>query len=387
MNSSYSILTSITLHHDFYSDGRCEDFTIEPTSETLARMSSAGIKSKMIGNSLLLLSRVDEDGRVEIQPPADLVLRFYLQLQNTNFQNFTNTGSAKLGLKYFTNLSATKVGDSLYLNKRVPDYSPTPAYEIGEMISFDGLVYEAIQTMDAGSHNPSDSEYWLKRDGLQYVHQEDDVLTSDGMFHVAVEKSAHFTISIFKLNPETLLYDGLTTAAQTIHFKEETAQLDIPMHHLQTGRYKVVVNGQSFYVYHDPTASTNRCYAVLEMFNSFKPVEEFGWLETDGKPKELVHQLHFANRWTIWRYIVRNEGATKLEMNGTPNAFIRIEDTRQFVSSQPLPLKQQPIKSLQLLNGLTIISSKLPNPQTERISTYMDPLGNNFLCSEVYLNL
>jgi hypothetical protein len=49
-------------------------------------------------------------------------------------------------------------------------------------------------------------------------------------------------------------------------------------------------------------------------------------------------------------------------------------------------LKQQPIKTLQVMNGGTVLASRLANPPPERISTYIDGDGNKYFCAEMYLN-
>jgi hypothetical protein len=50
-----------------------------------------------------------------------------------------------------------------------------------------------------------------------------------------------------------------------------------------------------------------------------------------------------------------------------------------------MPLRQQPLKTIQLMKGATILASKLANPPPDRISTVEDG-GNTYFCAEMYLN-
>ena len=56
------------------------------------------------------------------------------------------------------------------------------------------------------------------------------------------------------------------------------------------------------------------------------------------------------------------------------------------MSVAPLPLRQLPVKTLQVMNGGTVLASRLANPPPERIARFTDALGNTYYCAEMYLN-
>ncbi|MEO6834269.1 MAG: hypothetical protein ABI378_16220, partial [Chitinophagaceae bacterium] len=72
MTTSYAILATIALQHEYYADGRCPDFDITPTAATAKAMKGARILTKMLGNTLVLLVKVDDAGVVLVDIPTNL---------------------------------------------------------------------------------------------------------------------------------------------------------------------------------------------------------------------------------------------------------------------------------------------------------------------------
>ena len=386
MTTTYAILATVTLQHDYYADGRSNDFEIVPSAATAAALKGAAILTRMIGNVLILLVKVDEDGATYIDLPADLKMTFYLRLVNTDFINFTNLPYRPGSVFYFTNLLQTKVGTTLYLNRAVPAFSNSTAYAIGDLAIDSGVVFEAIKPMSPGSHATGETSFWHLRSSDQYVHGGDLLTLTDGVLRVNTPAANVFDISIFGLNTATLLYDVPVGAPQQQRFSQNQEAIIVPMNDIPTGKYRVVINAQEQFVYVDAAASYSRVFGTIELYNLFDAANDFGLRDGTKHPKGLDHVIRFANRLAIWKYITRTTQVTGIEITAVPNAFVAGPQPKQFLSALPMPLRQQPLKTLQLMKGATILASKLANPPPDRISTLEDGGGNTYFCAEMYLN-
>jgi hypothetical protein len=384
MTTTYAILATVSLQHDYYADGRCPDFEMSPSAETAAALKGTTILTKTIGNSLILLVKMDGE-ETFLSLPADLKLTFYLQLTNPAFLNFSNVPYQPGSAFYFTNLFGTGVGSNRYLNLRVPAFSNSRDYAIGDMVLDGGNIYEAIKPVAAGSQPTSATTFWQQRSSEQYVHHDDIIILSDGLLRVSVAAASVFDIGVFGLNTLTGAFDVAIGAPQQQKFSQNVSGIVVNLQDIAEGRYKVVVNGQEQYVYLDRAASYGRVFGVLELFNQTPTGADFD-LITASKPTGTEFIIRFANRLAIWKYIMRTTQVTGVQMNAVPNAFIAGPQPKQFVSAMPLPLKQQPIKTLQVMNGGTVLASRLANPPPERIAIHTDGNGNKYFCAEMYLN-
>ena len=390
MTTTYTILASITLQHDYYVDGRCMDFDIVPTPATAKVLSGLGILSKMVENSLILLIKLNDSGEVRVVPPVDLKLGFYLQLNNTSFSNFTNAPYASDSFLYFSNLTTTQVDGTLYLNQSVADYTNTSSYQIADMVRDPlGDVYEAIKPSSAGAHDTGDPEFWSKRSARQYVNPLDEILLSDGNLPLPVTPAKNFAISVFSLNPFTLIYDIPLDGIAPLQFQQAMDSIVVNLQDIPNGRYRLVVNGEERFIYKDQMASYSRAYGVIEIFNVFSAANTFGLLDAANKPKGLDLVIRFANRLAIWKYITRiSSVVTGIEIPAVPNAFNLVPGSspQQFVSAAPMLMREQALKTVQLMKDATILASKLANPPPDRISRFTDTDGNSYYCAEMYLN-
>lgn len=386
MTTTYAILATVTLQHDYYADGRCNDFELVPSEATARALKGAAILTKTIGNTLILLVKLDETEATYIDLPADMKLTFYLQLNNTSFINYTNVPYQSGSVFYFTNLYQTKVGSTLYLNSRVPAFSNATNYEIGDMVLNGANVFEAIKPVPAGSHATGDTAFWFQRSGEQYVHGGDMLRLIDGMLTVSTVEASVFNIDIFSLNPSTQNYDVPVGPTQQQLFTQGVKAIMVDLHELPPAKYRVVVNGVELYVYVDKAASYGRVFGILELYNRYPAADDFGLLDASKKPKGLDHVIRFANRLAIWKYITRTTTVTAIENTAAPGSFVAAPLPKQFVSVVPMLLKQQPIKTLQVMKGATVLASRLANPPPERIATYTDGDGNKYFCAEMYLN-
>lgn len=387
MTSSYAILATVNLLHEYYADGRCNDFEVVPTPTTVSVLKGAGILVKNIGNALILLVKVDEAGATYLKLPADLKLSFYLQLRSPAMLNYTNLPSRSDSFFYFSNAYGTSVADVLYLNKAIPDFSVTNAYNIGDLIKAGGTIYEAVKPVSKGGAPPSgDSSAWRARPAAQYVHAADLLLLSDGLVRINTLPSKTFSIAVFGRNPASGAFDIPAWTALTQSYPQDTSTIQINLGSITPGQYRLSVNGVDHWVYIDKTAVYNRVFGVIELFNAYPAGHALSFIDADQRPKGIDYTIRFANRLALWKYITRTTQVTGITLPSMPGAFIAGPKPRQFISAAPLPLSQLPLKPLQLLKGEAILTSRLANPPPDRIATHTDGSGNTYYCAEMYLN-
>lgn len=384
MTSSYSILATVTILHDYYADGRSMDFEIQATPATTAALKGAGILWRQLGNALVLLVKVEDDESTYIDLPPDLVLSFYLKLNSSNFLNITNLPLPGDSLLYFTNAIKTKIGGALYLNQPLPTFSGGASYAIGDLVRDGSTAYEAMKPMTPGSHGTGEPDFWFARSADQYVNPLDMLSKAVGFLNLPITAAKVVNISIFGLNPATQLYRLPVRTEQQI-FLQNRENVTVGLNDLKPGKYRITANSTEKFVYVDPGAKRG-IIGVIELFNLFPPPDDFGWTDASGIPKGSDYIIRFPNRLAIWKYITRTTQVTSVEVISVPNAFVAGPQPKQFLSVLPMPLRETPLKTLQLMKGATILASKLANPPPSRISTVLDGGGNQYFCAEMYLN-
>lgn len=394
MTSAYAILATVTLQHDYFADGRCPDFDIVPSPETAAAMKGLSILTKTIGNTLIILQEVKpahagEPDKVPFRAlPQDLKLCFYLELIQTDFINYTNLTQSNDSVYYFTNLYQTAADATRYLNQPLPVYSAAAAYEIGDMIQAGAAVYEAIKPIQPGAHAPADPDhaaYWYERSGKQYAHAGDALMLTDGVLNLDVAAAKTFEIKIFALNTTTLDFDILRFQEKQV-FTDDVKSVAVHLQSLPPDKYLVQVNGVTRYVYLDQNAAYRHVFGMAVLYHHFPAAHDFRLTDAEGNLKGLDHVIRFPNRLAIWKYIARTTNVTAVENTAVPGAFTAGGQPKEFVSRTPLPLKQQPVKTLQVLHNATVLGSRLANPAPDRMGRYKDSDGHVYFCAEMYLN-
>ena len=396
MTTAYQVLAKVTLQHDYYTDGRCNDFDIVPNAATAAALQGLGIRWKMVDNVLLLLVKVKtnetvatENGKPYIDIPQGLKLTFYVDLVNANFVNFTNVPyQPQNTIFYFTNVYKTKIGSQYYINKQLPAFSNAGNYLIGNMVH-DGAnnVFEALkQPLSGGSHSTSDGNWWYKRDHQQYVGTDDAITITEGRLTVPVASAAIFDIDLFSMDPVTFDYTVAAGSTQHLEFADNQLAVPVATDGLLPGKYRVRINGADRFFLLDKDATYKRYFGIIELYHSFSNGNDLAWLDGSGKPKAIEYIIRFANRLVLWKYIVHSDEITGIEDTDKPGAFQEALLPHQFISVNPLPLKQQPVKTLQLLKNFAVVINKLPNPGPLNIGTYTDGSNNQYYCAEMYLN-
>lgn len=104
-------LIELLLRHAYYTDGRCCDFAIVPSDDTLRLLKNHRCLMSIVSDSLRIACPVDDADSLFIPFASDTILRFQLQLLNHELALFTDlTGLSESGAAQtplFANASAT----------------------------------------------------------------------------------------------------------------------------------------------------------------------------------------------------------------------------------------------------------------------------------------
>ncbi len=385
MTSTYAILATVELLHEYYTDSRSPDFSLGPDAATDAVLRGSGILSRTLGNALVLLAKVDESGVMDRPLPKSAALRFELNLEQPRMLNYTNLELPEGYCYLFGNRFLTGLGEEKHLNRPVPAYSTTADYPIAALVSRAGTVYEAILPVSRNDHAPGDTDYWDPRSAGQYVHRGDLVRRSDGRLQLSPSPARSFDIEVFAFNPATGATDIPAGTAQHQSFESPVSALGMDLTNLPTGLYRIRVNGEDFEYWLDREGSQARSLGVVELWNDQDPAGGFSLVDSAGRPAGTRFILRFANRLAVWKYRLRTDTATDVSIPGQPGAFVPGGAPREFISARPLPLRQQAVRNIQLMRGADILATRLANPPPERISMHTSA-GNSWYCAEMMLN-
>ena len=416
MSAKFKILFTVDLLNEYYTALKCLDFKIIPSAETIQLMKDSKMMHKVINNQLLVLAKVYDSGTEQDKPlvpvAANKKFVFYLDLVQPLFMNVTNLDLDLLGAKrfYFSNAHQNKMNDVLYLSDAIKDYADN-TYLPGALASDGTNVYECIrQTPDSSPafHNTGDTAFWKSRGKFQYPSSNDLVQFIGKVCNFKVSAAAIFNFSVFKLNTVTNhTYDvevPLVKKQPVCFFETEDPAINdvqVDLSELPAGRYRVVINSQSFDAYVDESAT--QYFGVMEFFNHLDGANEFALFDASGKVKDtmvagtskwLSYAIRFANRFAFRKFVSIKRGVSSVVADGGEYNFTSVSlpppplpsvPADVFVSNKPAPLyDKQNIFKLVLTTPITSDPIKAPNPNP-LVPGVLTRYQNDFYCT-IYLN-
>ncbi|MFA5245377.1 MAG: hypothetical protein WC380_08750 [Pedobacter sp.] len=391
MNLRYKILFSIEIRHDYYTDSKSNDFEISPSPETVLVLKGQGMLFKVVENKLIVLIRVDENGKALIDFSKSGKLTFFMKLANPYFSNFTNLGHHPSDSKkyYFSNINQTKVGSDLYLSSKIPLYNNANDYPVGTLASnVSDTVFEAIKSSSSASkHALTNKDYWMNRGKIQYVNPNDLVEATPFIYLFKTTSDTDFIVNIYTLNHNTGAYDRQVTDTLNLSFSNPQTSIPVRLEKLPKGYYRIEVNGQSRYVYTDSNAVYNNIFGIIEIFNFLSASSSFALFDASGTANASLFTIRLPNRALIWKYVAKSNDVLSVKDSRPPPqklSFIHLTGN-EFISAKPVPVSQAPLKTLSLESAALGNISSIANPGTERLGT-IEIDGDTYCSAEVYLN-
>ncbi len=399
MTTSYKILFMIEMLHDFYKDGKCSDFRFIPSAETAAHLRNYNALCKTVGNKFVVLIKTDETGKPFAPINPEHKFSFFIELMKPLFMTVSNLDLAALAQKrfYFTNLHQNKVtvsagNDLLYLSKSIASYNAATAYNPGDLVISAGIVYECI---DASTGNlPTAAAFWKSRELNQYTSAGDLVQFIPQQYLFKVNPAAIvMNITVFALNITNNLFDRVVLQ-QKINFESAQEQVSVDLSSLPEGRYKVVINANTYEVYISNNAVYQNMFAAVDLYAHLPAGTDFAFTDAAGKLKDqvvasknvwLTYTIRFANRMAFWKYFTPKKGVVSIDSNPNYSFAGNANPADFFTSAKPIPLQEKPHEfKLTLLQAVSTDPPLAPNPDVNA-SGMLTKSGSNYICN-IYLN-
>jgi len=399
MISRYRILFQTSFLHDYFTQGKCEDFDIRPSPATIGLLADYRLRFKVVGNNLLVLTKVDESGTPEAAILSDRKLVFYLDLKRTEFLIVTNVDvGLGRGRLYFSNINQNLAGPPssqvLNLTKAIEVFVPATNYRPGALVRVGTTVFECIKAGQGQAPDAPNSAFWISRGAVQYASSQDVIPLLPQVADFALLAAANaFRIKVFGLNTATNAYDSLVREeVVTASALETTTRVQVNLAALEPGRYRLDINGEVFEAYFDDEAAAQGTFGVVEIFLHLPDTNPFSLQNSSGGVRETLYTVRFANRRAFWKYVTPLRKVENILISGDhsqPSLFTSgstdpAQPARKdfFVSKQPLPLSEV---ASQNLFDLIIGSESRPAPKPDPRSPGM--LTQTFdLATETYLD-
>lgn len=405
MTQAYKILFTVTLRHDYYANKACNDFTAVPAPDCTELIKQYHLIYRQSGNKIIVLTPAKE-GKPEIEMDVNLVFRFYLFCNNVYFSQFTGWNQDFNGGKkfYASNQHNNFSEANRYLTRPMEKYSNDNEYNQGDLVvSDDGTVHECLQfnPKKPNSKALTDADFWrkLKDNKTQYVTGAEQLAFTRNLLSLVNTSAAVIRVDAFdndkkdfktKLVEHTVSSDGNRT---------ETVKI---FSSLPAGRYKLTVDNQARILYYDPAAAT--AWGVVEIHHHSELPADMQILagkklpvdKNDASklaPKNFI--IHFHNRSVLWRYNLRLMKPEYAISDSSPVKFSFEKIDSSFISKEPIPLTEEPLKSLALKKNSTALIDTLKNPACDNLNMVerkdpFDPQQKKtirYLCSEMYLTI
>jgi hypothetical protein len=390
MTTRYKILFAIDLLNNYYTDSRCDDFAIIASAETASLLKRFQLIYKVVGNKLVVLTKVNSNGEPLTAVAKDAKFVFYLDLTKPLFINFTNLDLNELKSKrfYYTNLNQNKLNNTLNITAKLDEYNNAKPYLPGALVN-DGTatVFECIQ--NTTGNDTTHAAFWISRGANQFVSPLDMITHTTKIFNYEVSVAdIEFKISIFSLNTATNSYTNVART-QTQKFNEATKNIQVDLSSLNSGKYRVTINGEEMFIYASDEFVYGGYFGIIEIFSHLSNTNDFAFLDNTGKVKEITYTIHFANRMAFWKYITPKQGIKSITDNNNVYAFNPTPALPNpidfFTSTIPIPLNETSKSfTIKLVKTVSSEDPIAPNPDllTPGVLT---KTGDDFLCN-IYLN-
>jgi len=387
MKTTYNILFTIELLHNYYLNTLSRDFDIAAAPETFFALNNHKILTRNMENKLVALMET-EAGKPHITPGKQTLFRFYLIPKKNSFGNYTNISLTKTSgqVYYFSNMSGNPVAAKQYLSQQITPYNSANTYVPGDMsANGSNVVFEALQNNQPGNvHGLGDTAFWKNTGSKQYVSSTDLIKKIPSVYNFSLAvPAASATVKVFGLNHNTGAYDQeLLSVINNYGSPQSSTQINFSA--MQPGKYQVTVNGVNEMVYYDPELFRSNIFGVIEIYHNDQVPAAFSLLNAAGEVREVLYTLHFQNRSTIWKYITKTTGVTGV--NDTAGAFSFSSTTaQQFTSTRPIPLTETPYKTIAIQSSLVGTVTAVKNPSVNQIKQHIQS-GSTYYCSEIFIN-
>ncbi len=404
MTSAYKILFTITLRHDYYTNRACNDFVVKPTPDCIQLLDQYHLIFRQAGNKVIVLTPAG-DGKPSIEISPEIVFRFYLFCENVYFIHFTNWDQDNYNSKkfYATNQNNNFSETDRYLSIPLSVYDDKVTYHQGNLVvNAQKEVNECLQENPAGTKSKplTDKNFWkeLTVNKTQYCTTDNLIEFTQNLLPLVMHQGAKIKVEAFDNSKKDF---KKTILDHTVNNLSETQKI---FSGLPAGRYKLTVNGDEKIIYYDPETFAKKSWGIIEIHHADDLPKEMqildaGKLITDkNDPTKLTPRnfiIHFRNRSVLWKYNLRLMKDNYSITDSSANKISFEKKDAAFVSKEPIPLSEEPIKTFVLKKDNTALIDVLKNPAFYKLNSLEkpDPFDAQnkktvkYLCSEMYLTI
>lgn len=386
---NYSYFFRVELLHKYFANNVCNDFFITPSAQTQLVIKGSKMLAKQHGNTLYTALQTDDANNAFIIPSDKLVLTFFLQLNNSLFYNYTNLPSVfKPGkLYYFTNRN-NNVSNGKNFISRFAAYDNTRDYHPGDTATGSGNTFQCISSCKNITPSAANSNNWMQIDNNQYASEADAVQWLPAVSTYTLNSpQSDITIDVFEYNLADNEFSN-QVIADSLSFDEPVKNFKLDLSNLKPGKYRLSINNADEFIYINNELSAKPVFGVIEIFNDSSVAAPYKLLNGTVL-NSPVYSIHFLNRATIWKYILKNTSKGKITV--TPPAFsfpAAASDT--IISQSPIPLSDTPLNvSLALTvvdnDAVDITVPDVACPSPAMLSSFSKG-QDKYACSEIFLN-
>ncbi|MDJ0728832.1 MAG: hypothetical protein QNJ33_02460 [Crocosphaera sp.] len=369
-------------------------FTLVPTSEcvrTLKNLRWVYRPNNRGGQIFAQVKAVDAENfatQFPIKEPHQLT--FWLIIKNPYFANFSNLPLTTPGntLYYFSNLSNNQ-GHNLFLTHSLPTYTPEREYAIGEFVTHEGELLEALTYIGSAEEEINEDNWQTIEPNSQYVSALDRLSWqsfSRTQIIPNLNPGDNFSLKLINANEqETFIFQG---TAPPNHPPESPLTVNLNFGQQRVGKYQLTLNDTRVdeFVLKKAIAASNAWGLVEIILNDNLVSREFSPLEQSGqqtliRPKTYV--IRWKNRSTRWRYHYEESSAFE------PEDFSDFDQLFDLDPSQEQTYATKDLFGL-LLRPSTFLtnqqSQRLPAPGVTRIVPQTDDNQQiTAIFSDIYL--
>jgi hypothetical protein len=360
MTTTFKILFTVELLHDFYKEGICTDFKLIASEATKELLANCNAMYKTVGNQLVVLIKADSNNKPFIAPDKKAKFTFYMELMKPLFMTVSSLDLEALAGKrfYFSNLAQNKLtivpgidelfvsnvikpydaaatygtGDFVthndityelakqgvvdvpsdastvwvsrkqhpYANKLIPAYEAARTYHTSDFVIANDVIFECTADAAAGNKPTEGSAFWALRTKNQFASSKDliQLVAKQSSFPVAPGAAA-VQIEVYQLNLVNNLFEELVWK-DTQYFEEPVTSVAVDLSKQLDARYKVLINGNVFDVYASNDAVYKNMFGVLDFYNHLPNGNDFAFFDAAGKLKDrLVVNKNLWLNYTI----------------------------------------------------------------------------------------
>jgi hypothetical protein len=409
----YTPVFTIEVIHEYYSASKPSMFNIIPTSETIAKLSGAGLVSKFLKNKLYVFAKHINHDAPLLQISNDLQLHFFLEVTDPDFQNITNykamdSYNRKL---YFSNeLSLIDQNDKsidgkLYLHEKLALFSNVNSYKYNDIVrSASDNAYECLANIAANTGNLNNKNQFRALGKVSYVTPRTSILFSgpNKIIPLIIPSDSLIT-RYFKYNSVSKLYDieikateigpeqnpnGEILTSASINFSTDDGRL------FPEGIYRVSINAQEVFIYFRPTNDWQPYNGLININCAANVPSNYKFIKDDGSFFLIPPQnqevdtrnyfISFAPSQYLLKYICKSNKVENI-LDEAGNIEFDNLGANVFQSKLPVRTSEKALDTIAVQYQGSDLLKKTKLPGYRNLSVTND--DNQYLVSETFLNL